>query len=467
MAQDISRHLETDPLSQRGNAVLNNRVWYVALALITAGAGLAVPGHAFTLGELRGAALIGRPLDVSVQVHAGPGEDAAATCFAVEVYHADVRQLAPSVTVAGSKSDAGERVVLRVQSAGVVDEPVVSLVMRSTCGAIATRRYVLLADLPPIEPSAPLTSAVASANSPTQPGQASSRPLLDPASVAKMPMAARTPRANSSVAGTVSPATARKAQARAASRSMQEPDSSKRRAKSVLKLDPLDLLSDRMDSLNTLMAFDSTQNAPPQPGQVASLQGDIKVLQDKAVKNDARLAQLRAQLQQAQDQSVPVTWFYLLLALLLAALAAAATLWWRQRATHRAAATSWHDQSLPKTSAPPMPAPELLPAEPAKLEAPPVVKPEVPVQPQVSAAEPVTVAAPLAVDSLVPEPPEAAATGFGGIHSLSVEPILDIRQQAEFFVSLGQTERALRILTKQIADMPEPNPFIYMDLLAL
>jgi hypothetical protein len=45
--------------------------------------------------------------------------------------------------------------------------------------------------------------------------------------------------------------------------------------------------------------------------------------------------------------------------------------------------------------------------------------------------------------------------------------VQDIRQQAEFFVSLGQTDRAVRILKKQIDETSEPNPFFFLDLLSL
>jgi hypothetical protein len=48
-----------------------------------------------------------------------------------------------------------------------------------------------------------------------------------------------------------------------------------------------------------------------------------------------------------------------------------------------------------------------------------------------------------------------------------MEPILDVRQQADFFVSLGQTDRALDILQKQIAESSQSNPVVYLDLLAL
>ena len=48
-----------------------------------------------------------------------------------------------------------------------------------------------------------------------------------------------------------------------------------------------------------------------------------------------------------------------------------------------------------------------------------------------------------------------------------MESVSDIRQQAEFFVSLGQTERAMNVLRKQIMESPQPNPLVYLDLLAL
>jgi hypothetical protein len=51
--------------------------------------------------------------------------------------------------------------------------------------------------------------------------------------------------------------------------------------------------------------------------------------------------------------------------------------------------------------------------------------------------------------------------------SLNSEALMDIRQQAEFFVSLGQTDRAVRILKKQIEENTEPNPFVYLDLLSI
>jgi hypothetical protein len=51
--------------------------------------------------------------------------------------------------------------------------------------------------------------------------------------------------------------------------------------------------------------------------------------------------------------------------------------------------------------------------------------------------------------------------------NLNSDTVLDIRQQAEFFVSLGQTERAAQLLRREIKESEEGNPFVYLDLLAL
>jgi hypothetical protein len=50
---------------------------------------------------------------------------------------------------------------------------------------------------------------------------------------------------------------------------------------------------------------------------------------------------------------------------------------------------------------------------------------------------------------------------------INPESVQDIRQQVEFFISLGQTHRAIQILNQHIANSNLPNPLICMDLLGL
>jgi hypothetical protein len=98
--------------------------------------------------------------------------------------------------------------------------------------------------------------------------------------------------------------------------------------------------------------------------------------------------------------------------------------------------------------------------------------------PDIHTELPVTLSEGVDIDLDLVEPQETLHGSFeahtasapfeaNSIRHISVEPILDIRQQAEFFVSLGQSERALQILKKQIAESPEPNPLVYMDLISL
>jgi pilus assembly protein FimV len=51
------------------------------------------------------------------------------------------------------------------------------------------------------------------------------------------------------------------------------------------------------------------------------------------------------------------------------------------------------------------------------------------------------------------------------VRAVSSEAQFDIRQQAGFFLSLGRTEQALRILERHILENGESSPVIYLDLL--
>lgn len=77
---------------------MKNRVCYVAPALAVLLVQWGFSAHAFTLGHLRGAAVLGRPLDVTVQVQVGPEEVLSSSCVTAEVFYAEARQSAVKVT---------------------------------------------------------------------------------------------------------------------------------------------------------------------------------------------------------------------------------------------------------------------------------------------------------------------------------------------------------------------------------
>jgi hypothetical protein len=434
---------------------------------------LALTGHAFTLGELRGTAIIGRALDVSVRVQASAGEEVIATCFSADIYHADALQGKPKVSVI---SLTPESLLVRIQSVRVVDEPVVSVELRSECGFIATRRYVLLADVAPVGVALPSDTLSS--------GQVVVAPVLArPELVANLVSpsgASRTGTRSASTSASAKPGAAKTGpQKTGASPSSTERMWAKKprlpdRAtdKAVLKLDPKAFFSDRIDALDSALLFAPTVDAMLQAQQIASLQTDIKVLRELAAKTDGQLRALKTELQQSQSQNIPVVWIYALGILVLTCLAALGWLLLQQRRTRSERQPTWHD--LPE----PAQASARRPLQPAPVT--PMVKTTLPAKQQKAT---VTIAATAGAGSeagppvaQVPQendlfkvvaasPPRTS--NMEGIHSFSAEPILDIRQQAEFFVSLGQTERALQILKQQISSSAEPNPFIYLDLLAL
>jgi tetratricopeptide (TPR) repeat protein len=51
------------------------------------------------------------------------------------------------------------------------------------------------------------------------------------------------------------------------------------------------------------------------------------------------------------------------------------------------------------------------------------------------------------------------------LRAINTQEMLDTRQQAEFFVTLGQYDSAIEMLQAHIADAQDLNPLIYLDLL--
>jgi pilus assembly protein FimV len=120
--------------------------WAVALSITL----LCLPtvSDALSLGRSRGAALLGRGLDVSVLATLDPQEEVPATsCFSAEVFYGDTRINGSSVTVTPLRTSPTE-LSLRVRSSAPIDEPFITLYMRVACGQGFSRRYVLLTDSP-------------------------------------------------------------------------------------------------------------------------------------------------------------------------------------------------------------------------------------------------------------------------------------------------------------------------------
>ena len=107
----------------------------------------ALSSSAVTLGRHSGAAMIGRALDVRVQVLLAPGEDLANLCIETDVFYGDTQVSGNLVRTSPQRTTPDAEATVRVQSSLPVNEPFVTLYVRAGCGTQFTRRYVLLADL--------------------------------------------------------------------------------------------------------------------------------------------------------------------------------------------------------------------------------------------------------------------------------------------------------------------------------
>jgi len=463
----------------------------LAFVVVASQAGGAV--HAFTLGEVRGAAVVGRPLDVTVLLQSAEAEEVSSACIQVEIQYGDVPQLSPRVSVSpGSQSGQS---LARLQSRTAVDEPVVNLLVRATCGSTTQRTYVLLADFPalsqlepvvaplplPSPQAAALSGAAAARVAGSSDGKVTAPTGAPPAKSANQKVA-KVPSAGRSKADDKSP-DAGKAKGAKSKVVPAKP------GKSVLKLDPLELLSDRVDRLDSFMDFSPEQDALRYAKQVESLESEMKTLQAKSASNEAKLMELRGKLEQAQQSALPQVVLIGLGAGLLLCLVAVAWLW-RDRMRTRAAPDWWQPAAAAAQATAPAPlhdtqagvADELAPAVVAETPAEAVVLAGLAKSAVSSQAVPAAVYMPDAsgldidldlafsspmpfdgMDKLVDHQPHQAHS----IRHIGLDPILDIRQQVEFFVSLGQTDRAMMILRKQIAGASEPNPLLHLDLLSL
>lgn len=462
---------------------------------------LALGSQALTLGRIRGAVLVGKPLDVTVQVQLDASESASSLCFEADVFHADTRQEASRVRVLVDASAQAASANVRILSSALIDEPVVTVYLRSGCSGRTSRRYVLLADFPS-ELAAPLPAVlIAPSAAPAALAPARGRPLV----TAEAPQPAlRTGRAterqatkNTSVAATsVKTGAMRKA----------APASGRPR----LKLDLFELLEEREPTLNfstemlirpssdparrsEAAALWQALNASPeetlrQGARVLALEADVNALKSLTAKNQLSLTDLGARLHKAESERFSAWVVYALLASLLACLAALAFVSKRQRRRLAHDKDWWsqtHAELFPSIDAS---EPKLTP-EPRSAPAPQARNPS----PQPGQA-PVSATAGLWQDSLsasdldvnmaevshstfdqllqanaTPQttPVTTAPTGNAPqTRTLPALPTLS-QQQGNLLVAQGRPEQAVGILTQHLNDGGRPNPALYLDLISL
>lgn len=471
--------------------------------------GTVVNSLAVSLGRVRGAAIVGRPLDVTLAVQLDASEGLSAVCVAADVFFGD-SQVSPGKvrTATSAGANAGEALV-RIRTTSVVDEPVVTLYAREGCLQTSARKYVMLA-----ETLADNVEAAPSGNLPVMPAVAQLSAVPGVREVLGKAGAGSAGQADGSVPARHWKASTAKPESRAAvvasSSAAQTPSVAAkpsaeppRKSGSRLRLDPIDLTVERdpvlrsSPELLSVPSGDAQQrvaaaalwqalNAQPQDmardsQRLKSLEADVASMLAQSRKTDSAVMDLRGQLEQARSERYGNWLVYALSAFLALSLLAGAFLWARNRqhrlGLHRAA--WWGD--APASGGKSATKNGLMAVAESSLQQlgdDALAEAEYPLQPvtdlnqgELDAENPQgTVSASPVRSTQSRDYPEFLHSlgNLGGMPRIvNAEELFDVQQQADFFLSLGHTDKAVEVLRHHTMDNVETSALIYLDLFDL
>ncbi len=471
---------------------------------------------AMTLGQARGVVLLGQPLNLTASIQLEPQDGASALCFDADVFYGDTRLEASQVRVKSEQMASASTAVVRVESPVRVDEPIVTVYLRAGCEQKITRRYVLL-----VEPGAEQGSSVPMVQ--TVPAAVTAFGVVSAPAAPAAPAAAAGADRNG-VPPRVRPAGKERARASRAELSVDGEVFSvvKPPVKQGprLQLLPLDLsiehdpslkftdqlilgVSENLQKRAEAAALWRSLNATPEDilsvqSQRKAMEADLKGLQVATSKNRQNLQDLAGRLESAESERYfnPLVYSLLAILFLTGVVAAIALRRLRDRVPEDMA---WsRDEFSPVRADRDAPGPmvyEGFRLNERSASVPSEAAPGARAGQAAQAAQsPVDIDIDFDLDALGVA--EGQRTSNGGwvkkaadrafvnvvaaraeghadfahsmsasLRALNTQEMLDVRQQAEFFMTLGQYDEAIGMLKDSIEDSEESNPLIYLDLL--
>lgn len=434
---------------------------------------------AVSLGRSSGATLLGRPLDVSVQVDLDSADAGAPACVEADVFYADDR-IAPSRVQASLERTVGSQDArIRIRVARAVDEPVITLHVRAGCVQRTERRYVLLADVASEQSAVPRAADAMPRPTPeTRPMAGTPAPIARrPETVRATPAAIREP-----VPG-----------ARALRPATPPPATSSAR----LRLEPIDLSVETFPQLRATTqllgvpavspeqrvqaaALWKALSAQPEDvleavARVSAIEADVRSLQMETKRNQAALAEFSAALQTAKQERYANGLVYGLLAVLVLALGGLAWFWRRQPLRSLTATeerpwwgsqmpsdTGWHSELGPVASGYQRHDGHDV-SRPAAFDKPARVPPE----PGVRSTDRRRVARSRAMPLSRRDQTDFGLSMPHTPRAAKAEELFDVQHQADFFISIGKEAQAISILLDHIGDDVQSSALIYLDLFGL
>jgi hypothetical protein len=532
------------------------------LALLGIWIGASSSSHGLQLGKHRGAAVIGQPLNVTIQATIDSPDELAAGCLDADVFYSDNRLEKSRVRVSSEKAATGPQdYVIRVRSTIGIDEPVVTIYLRTGCAQKIEKRYVVLADvisesagggfaaLPAMSAPARVPGAAPQGDSSAQPRlaqnaardareaqrvarEAKREDLNNRAAAARLaqnsttisrppgaPIDARTGESVSPESVAAAPAPrAEKAQNKPAIPGAKSIPADK--AKSRLKLEPIDLLAERDPSLKpsaelrTVPTNDPAQRSAAaalwraiaaQPEDILgdsvklkTLESAVSGLQFQMKKSQLEMQDFGENIKKAEAEKYANPLVYgLSFLLFLAALGLVITFrkrsaqvssdsyvqpWWRKGAGQQ---VGWADSAEALKSSSPTtgfevdrsstsgnfdgPSISYLDLDLSEVgnkvrsKTGSVSREEASLLESRSGVRP----APVSEDPTINLRADfAQSMSFAG-RAVKAEELFDVQQQADFFVSLGQKDQAIEVLRSHIEESEETSALVYLDLLKL
>ena len=481
------------------------------LLLLSAGS-----SGAMSLGGLQGAALIGRPLDISVQAMLDPAEDPVGLCLEADVFYADNKLGKSWVQLTAEKArQAGQGFTVHIRVSLAVNEPVVMLHLRAGCRQKTERRYVLLADLAsdlgniqslPLLPTAVPGSPGSGANV-SKPGLRAGSGPVTPAFLSDSGRTRVSANAGRGLPAEVSKPSAivdplqlkaGRSLLRQSHRAKDFKEETKNKAR--LQLEPLDLAVDREPFLKASGELSSVPASSPEARSAAaalwraltaqpedilrdaeklrSLEASVQSLQAQAQKNKVLVDDLSSRVTQARSERYANGLVYLLGSLLLPALIAVAYLmrrrialqnvaydnlpWWKKSGAQE---KGWSNSALDAGAS-------WDGKDPLVGRAPNVTPPgrELDLDVNRPAGRGTQhIAGRSSIDSglLLSRDRPDFAPSMTPSRAVKAEELFDVQQQADFFVSLGQHGQAIEVLRNHIDENVQTSALVYLDLFDL
>jgi hypothetical protein len=460
---------------------------------------------AVSFGSMRGAAIVGSPLDVTLTTQVDPSAGLSALCIVADVFFGDNQIPSSRVNISVERGVTASQALVRIRTNSVVDEPVVTVVAQGGCAQKNTRKYVLLAELladrviqtpvvvgEVVAPTRGNTRAPAVGSptgnnsapwSPATASQGTRTPVLRPG-----PAVPQVFQPSARVATKAAPAT---------------PQNSSRPR---LKLEPIDLSAERDPVLRASLEMLTKPSSDVQQREAAAAlwrainaqpedilrdNQRLKVLETEAAlmrsrnrKNDEATLALRAQLEEERDARYNNPLVYALGGLLAALLIAAVFFGVRGRRESRNLSDGpwWSRETDTDTDD------KLDRQVVASLNQKTAMGNRLPATAD-SAPSELTKSAvnsylgATAVKEPITRKTNTASTQFDGLDASSrpgflasmvgmprivnAEELFDVQQHADFFVSLGDFDKAIEVLRSHITDNVETSALAYLDLFDL